>query len=215
VWLGQGLYFYLNHPLRFVSLTAVIVAVEDVASKYALLTLDDGSGANIVVKITRLPPDIVRTAECPSNTSVDNVNVRTEIGSFDVVVDGQVLDIGSVVKVKCTVEEWKGMKQLQLKRIRLIMSTEEEIRTWEELSRWKRDIIGAPWVLESETLKNLEQEDRNERKKMWEKDRATEEKQKAYLAKRKEREARHKAHEEKWERRRRKEEIIMNAGALI
>jgi hypothetical protein len=138
-----------------------------------------------------------------------------EIGSFNVFVDGQVLDIGSVVKVKCTIDEWKDMKQLQLKRIRLIASTEEEIRTWEELARWKRDIIGAPWVLEGEMLRNLEQEERNERKKRWEKDRVREEKRKAYVAKRKEREARHKAYEEKWERRRKKEEIIMNAGALV
>lgn len=212
---GQGLYFYLNHPVRFVSLTAPIVAVEDIASKYALLTLDDGSGATIVVKITRLPPDVAKSAECPSNTSVDNVNMRMEVGSFDVVVDGQVLDIGSVVKVKCTIDEWKGTKQLELKRIRIVISTEEEIRTWDELARWKRDVIGAPWVLEGDTLKNLEQEDRNERKKRWESDRAREEKRKAHVAKGKEREARHKAHEEKWERRRRKEEIIMNAGALV
>lgn len=215
VRLGQGVYFHLNHPIRFVSLTAVIVAVEDVASKYALLTLDDGSGANIIVKITRLPPEIARSAECPSNTSLDNVNLHMDVGTFDVVVDGQAIDVGSVVKVKCTIDEWKGTKQLQLKRIRVVMSTEEEIRSWEELARWKRDVIGAPWVLESETLRNLEQEDRDERKKKWEKDRVMEEKRKAYVAKRKEREARHKAHEEKWERRRRKEEIIMNTGAFI
>ena len=193
----------------------MIVAVEDVASKYALLTLDDGSGATIIVKITRLPPDIVESTECPSNTSVDNVNLRVEIGSFDVVVDGHVLDIGSVVKVKCTVEEWNGMKQLQLKRIRLILSTEEEVRTWEELVRWKRDIIGAPWVLEGETLRNLEQEEKVERKKRWAKEREREEKRKAYLAKRKEREARHEAREEKLERRRKREEIMMNAGSLV
>ena len=179
------------------------------------MTLDDGSGSTIVVKITRLPPNIAESAECPSNTNVDNVNMRMEVGSFDVIVDGQVLDIGSVVKVKCTIDEWKGTKQLELKRIRIVFSTDEEIRTWEELARWKRDIIGAPWVLESETLRNLEQEDRNERKKRWENDRVKEEKRRAHMAKRKEREARHKAYETKWERRRRKEEIIMNTGALV
>jgi len=201
--------------VRFVSLTAPIVAIEDIASKYVLLTLDDGSGATIVVKVTRLPPDITKTAECPSNTNVNNVNIRTELGIFDVVVDGQTLDIGSVVKVKCTIDEWKGTKQLELKRIRVINSTEEEIRTWEELVRWKRDVIGSPWFLKGETLKNLEQEDRNERKKRWEKDRAREEKLKAHMIKRKEREARHKLYAKKWERRRRKDENIMNAGALV
>lgn len=215
MWLGQGLYFHLNHPIQFVSLTAPIVAIEDVASKYALLTLDDGSGETIVVKITRLPPDIAGSAECPSNTNVHNVNMRMEVGVFDVIVDEQVLDVGSIVKVKCTIEEWKGTKQLELKRIRIVHSTEEEIGTWEELARWKRDEIGAPWVLGDETLKNLEQEDINERKKRSEIDRAKEEKRKAHVTKRKEREAKHKAYEEKWERRRRKEEIIMNAGALV
>lgn len=146
---------------------------------------------------------------------MDNVNVRVELGLFNVLVDTLSLEVGTVVKVKCTIEEWKGMKQLELKRIKLVRSTAEEIREWEEVARWKTEILDTPWVLEKERLEEMDRKDTEDREKQLAEQRKAEDKKMAHLVKRRAREAKRKSHEEKWERRRRKEEVMMNASALI
>ena len=50
---GQNIYFYLNHPIRFVRIVGVVVAIDDINLKYSALTLDDGSGATVELKIVR------------------------------------------------------------------------------------------------------------------------------------------------------------------
>jgi len=212
---GQKLYFLLNHPIRFVSITAPVVSIEDVASKYALITLDDGSGATVVAKITRVAAEIASSVECPSNTTVDNVNVRVNLGTFDVEVDGQILDIGMIVKAKCTINEWKGVKQLDLVKIKVIRDTSEEIKEWEEAARWKREVLDKPWVLDDKQLAEMEKKDRDQRQNQLDQLKKAEEKKRMYLAKKRERQQKRKDYEEKWEGRRRKEEVMMNAGALI
>jgi hypothetical protein len=212
---GQNLYFHLNHPIRFVCITGPVVSIEDVASKYALLTVDDGSGATIVVKITRLEGEIANSVDCPSNTTIDNVNIQGSLGRFDVLVDDVVLDTGTVVKAKGTIDEWRGTKQIKLERIQIVRSTAEEIQEWEDVARWKREILDKPWVLGREKLEEMEQKHRDDREKELEKQQRKEEMKRAYLVKQRDRDAKRKAHEEKRERRRRKEEVMMNAGALI
>jgi len=198
-----------------VCITAPIVSIEDVASKYALITLDDGSGATIIIKVARLAPEIASSLECPSNTTVDNVNVHVKLGTFDVEVDGQILDIGSIVKAKCTIDEWKGVKQLDLAKIKVIRSMAEEINEWEEVAKWKREILDQPWVLDDKHLVEMEKKDRDQRQKQLDDQKKAEEKKRIHLAKKRERQQKQKEYEEKWERRRRKEEVMMNAGALI
>ncbi|KAK5013713.1 hypothetical protein LTR60_003721, partial [Cryomyces antarcticus] len=81
---GQNVFFQLNHPIRYVRLVAAIVAIDDLGPRYTLLTMDDGSGATIEVKITRL--DTAKSASSTSllDTEVENVKVRAQLGVFDV-----------------------------------------------------------------------------------------------------------------------------------
>lgn len=168
-----------------------------------------------MVKITRLDAETANSPECPSNTTVENVNVRVGLGVFDVLVDDVLLEVGTVVKVKCSVDQWKGMKQLELKKITIVKCTAEEIIEWKDVAKWKREILDTPWVLGAQELSKMEQKDRDDRQRQTERQRRAEEKKRAYLMKKAEREQKMKMYEEKWERRRRKEEIMMNAGALI
>ncbi len=94
------MYFHLNHPIRYVRLVGPIIAIDDLTPRFTFLTLDDGSGAAIEVKIQRLDPAVSASVDCPSNTAVENVNVAAGLGVFDVVVDGRSLDIGTVVKAQ-------------------------------------------------------------------------------------------------------------------
>jgi len=155
---GQNLYFHLNHPIRYVVLVAPVVSIEGIFDRYVLLTIDDGSGSTIVVKIKRLATNISAAIDCPSNTSVSNVNVRAGLGFFNVQIDDTTLDIGTVVKVKCTIEEFRGVKQLDLQRTSVVKTTAEEIKAWSGLSHFNKTVLSSPWVLTNEELEILQQE---------------------------------------------------------
>jgi hypothetical protein len=194
---------------------APIISIEDMFGKYVLLTLDDGSGATIVIKITRLPLEIVKSIDCPANTTVDNLNIISELGRFDVVVDNTILDIGTVVKVKCTIGEFRQVKQLDLQRIKVVRTTEEEVEWWDEVVHWKRDVLGTPWVLSKQEMDKLYAAEAEKRQQRRDEDRAAEERQRDKMVRRAKRAEKRKGYEEKAERKRRREELEMNRGALI
>lgn len=211
------MYFHLNYPIRFISLTAPIISIESITDRYTILELDDGSGSTIVVKITRLSKHqlLENQVDNASNTNVENVNIVSRIGVFDVFVDGhKKLDIGTVIKVKAVIGEFRNMKQLELKRIYVIRTTGEEVKEWTEVARWKRDILSKPWFLSPQKLKDLDNEDARQRRKQ----RDTEKKRREYnkameekLAKRREKMEKHEA---KVEKRRKAIEDDLNGGAL-
>jgi hypothetical protein len=183
--------------------------------KYTLLTLDDSSGKTVIIKITRLPPEIANLPECPSNTTVDSLNIVSTLGRHDVVVDNTILDIGTVIKVKCTIGEFRHVKQLDLQRIRVVESTEEEVAWWKEVVKWKKDVLGSPWKLSREQIHKLDATEAEKRRKRREDERAAEEKVREKVLRRAKRAEKRKVYEEKAEMKRRKEELKMNRGALV
>ncbi|TKA66587.1 hypothetical protein B0A49_08579 [Cryomyces minteri] len=204
---GQNVFFHLNHPVRYVRLVAAIVAIDDLGPRYTLLTIDDGSGATIEIKITRLDTAQSANSTSPLDTEVENVKVKAQLGGFDVLVDGKILDIGTVIKARCTLGSFRGVRQLELKRVALVHTTDEEAQAWADLADFKQDVLSKPWVLTSAELKNLEDEVNGERRKLRERVRRRQE----YEAKKAEKRRRH---EERVEKRRRKEEQKITRGAL-
>lgn len=204
--LGQDIYFHLNHPIRFVRLVGAIVAIDDINIRYTVLTLDDGSGANMELKIVRIPPRCEQNPVDTSSTTttIDNVNVISRLGLFEVLVAQQRLVIGTVVKAKGTISEFRGAKQLELKRIWVVTSTNEEAQAWAEAAAFKQAVLSRPWHISATEGKKIKGKIRAEKKREQEFQR---------------REAEHetvmKQREAKLETRRRKEEAMMNAGALL
>jgi hypothetical protein len=220
--LGQRIYFYLNHPIRYVRVVGVVVAIDDINVKYTVLTLDDGSGATIECKIVRLAAEFYNSVESASNTMIENVNVISHLGIFEVTVDHEHIDIGTVIKAKGTISEFRGKKQLELKRVWLVRTTNEEVKAWAETAAYKREVLSVPWHISSAGHKKIKNDIKVEKKKTqeYEKLKAKQEQLRAeHEAKRLEhRKARQEylaKHEAKLEARRPKEEAMMNAGALV
>ncbi|KAI0625889.1 OB-fold nucleic acid binding domain [Pyrenophora tritici-repentis] len=212
---GQRIYFHLNHPIRYVRVVGVIVAIDDINLRYTVLTLDDGSGRTIELKIVRLPPAERNPVDTSSNTELSNVDIISRCGIFEVVVDSQPLDIGSVVKAKCTISEFRGIKQLELKRVSIVSTTNEEAKAWAETAAFKQKVLSKPWHLSSTEHKKITHSIKSEKKKLQENERRTAE----YEIKKEERRIAREAYDAKRDRkletRRRKEEIVMNTGGLI
>jgi hypothetical protein len=191
------------------------VAIDDINLRYTAITIDDGSGATIELKIVRIPPTEQNPVDTSSNTKISNLDIICRFGIFDVVVDGQPLDIGSVVKAKCTISEFRGNKQLELQRISVITTTDEEARAWAETAAFKQAVLSRPWHISRSEHKQIKHAIKMEEKR--ERDYA---KRKAeYEVKKEEhrlaREAYFAQREKRLEARRRKEEVMLNSGALI
>lgn len=219
---SQQIYFHLNHPIRFVRLVGVVVAIDDINAKYTVLTLDDGSGATVECKIIRLTPDVYNPFESPSNTMVQNINVRSGMGHFSVLVDNTSVDIGTVLKVKGTISEFRGMKQVELKRCWLVRTTNEEVEAWAEAAAFKRDVLDKPWHIGSKDHKKIVAEIKREKRRNREYERLRLEREERRRVAEGKRERRRREWEEylakrevRVEMRRRKEEAEMNRGALI
>jgi hypothetical protein len=215
MYAGQHLYFHLNHPIRYVRLVGVVVSIDDINVKYTVLTIDDGSGANIELKIVRIPPAERNSVASSSKTTLKNVEVISPFGVFEVVVDSQKLDIGTVVKAKGTISEFRGIKQIDLKRIWVVATTDEEAQAWVETAAFKQEILSKPWHITSAEHKQIKAKIKSEKKRIQE----YEQRKVEHEAKRQEQRHAHEVYlaqrEQKLELRRRKEEVMMNAGALF
>ncbi|THX28231.1 hypothetical protein D6C77_02355 [Aureobasidium pullulans] len=212
---GQNVYFHLNHPIRFVYLVAPIVAIHEIPNtKFLLLTLDDSSGACIDVKIERKDP--AKVEPNTSNTVVENLNINTAIGyDVEVTIEGQKVDIASVVKVKCTIGKFRGVMQLELKRCGVIKDTTEEIAAWQSMSEFKRDVLARPWILSTAEQAKLDMQIYEEAVQEQEEERRERRSQRALQKREEQRAAKRQAREEEQEKRRLAAEREYNQGALI
>jgi hypothetical protein len=213
---GQNVYFHLNHPIRFVYLVAPIVAIQDIPNtKFFILTLDDSSGSCIDVKIERKDPakfDVDST----SNTTVPNLDIDVSFGyDSEIKIDGQIVDIASVVKVKCTIGSFRGVKQLELKRCSVIKDTTEEVAAWEAMAQFKRDVLAGPWVLDAAGQAALDVQLQQEAEREQEEDKRERRHERAHQKREEQRAEKRKAREEEREKRRLAAEKKFNQGALI
>jgi hypothetical protein len=192
-----------------VSVVALIIAIDEVPGKYGLLTVDDGSGATIVVKICRVGPSIEGPSiEGPSNTTVPNVNLFSSLGRFWVEIDKEAIDVGHVVKVKCTIDSFRRERQLILQRASLVKTTREEAEAWLDVASWKLNILSKPWKLSDEELEKLEKQEHARIAQVEEEARIRAERRRTRVRISEKR-------ERKLEEKRKEEYEAMNAGALV
>ena len=60
------------------------------------------------------------------------------------------VDVGSVVKIKGMVGVRWGMKQVEVIKVEVLRSTDMEVRCWNEVSAFKRDVLSRSWVVSTE-----------------------------------------------------------------
>ncbi|KAK4545977.1 hypothetical protein LTR36_002541 [Oleoguttula mirabilis] len=205
---GQKIYFHLNHPIQFVTVVGLLVEIEGIADgKYTLLTLDDGSGECMVVKVRRRVLAKGDEAEYPSNTEVDNVDVHVNLALPAVFLDNKPVGLGDVIKAKGTIDSFRGVRQLDLKRMFTVKDTNAEAQAWSQTAQWKRETLSQPWILTQSERDTVDENIRQEEKK----DRERARRKKEWNAKISDKRRRH---DEKQEIKRREKEAKYNDGAL-
>jgi len=200
----------LNHPIRFVYIVAQVIDIQDKHRNIAIITVDDGSGATIDLKIGRN-----KDLDKPLETSVRNMTIHSSIGHFTVRVDGKIVEIGTVVKIKGTFSSFRGERQIELKRIWTVNDTVQEMAAWIASTRFKQDTLLRPWRLSDKERAAIDQYLVETETRQKEQARRSKHKEKSRAQHLAEKEQRRIKYEQHAERKRLASEREMNRGALI
>ncbi|CUS15295.1 unnamed protein product [Tuber aestivum] len=130
---GQDVWFYSNHPIRWVRVVGIVVAYDD-TEKMVNITVDDGSGYLM---------DLIAWKGKPP------VGKRPKF-SFD---DLKNVGLHSIIKAKGSLGEFRGNKQLLLRRIAVLHDTNGEVDAWTETIKFKKNVLSKPWHLTEEFIR--------------------------------------------------------------
>jgi hypothetical protein len=194
---------------------APITAIHEIPNtRFLLLTLDDSSNATIDVKIER-----DKTSSSSITTTVPNLHILKKGYETKITLSGQDITLGTVIKAKCTIGHFRGVKQLHMKRCEVVRDTTAEAAAWLAMSEFKRNVLGEAWVLSADEMKALDEriaEDaRREREQEVREEKRQRRFQRALLKTEQKREEKRKVREEKREKARLAAEREFNRGALV
>ncbi|KAK3941593.1 hypothetical protein QBC46DRAFT_97370 [Diplogelasinospora grovesii] len=148
---GQDVYFHINHPVKWVRIAGVVVAVDEWAT-HRVYTVDDSSGATIecVVWIPSQP------AAAFGQATVVDLKGGQQDGKLPV-IDSD-LDVGHIIDVKGMVMVFRGTKQIKAEKIVHLRSTEQEVQFWEKIVQLRSDVLSKPWVLDKREVRKCRRE---------------------------------------------------------
>ncbi|KAF4555936.1 Hypothetical protein D9617_2g059010 [Elsinoe fawcettii] len=155
---GQNVLFYHNHPVQYAYLVGIIVSIEAASSGPTMITLDDSSGACIDLVVKR-----DKSSDDPGHTKTEKLTISYTTGPMGPILnpiklslDGQHLQPGLLVKAKGTFSSFRGIRQIDLKRLAIVKNTTEEIAAWQAEGKSRKDIFSKPWILTEADRKRID-----------------------------------------------------------
>ncbi|KAL2794695.1 hypothetical protein BJX66DRAFT_303286 [Aspergillus keveii] len=163
----QGLFFYQNHPIRFVNLIGIIVARTDVPRR-TILTLDDSSGATIEVVVLKADEPSISTdgirgrTTNPNSTGEDDPleedGLRKEAhvtSTTHTSIDITPLRPGTLFQIKGTLSVFRSTMQVNLERFFPVPDTAAEMRFVESRCRFFLEVLSTPWFVSEGYIETL------------------------------------------------------------
>ncbi|KUI69509.1 Protein stn1 [Cytospora mali] len=142
---GQDVFFHLNHPVIWVRITGVVVALDEFTHR-RIYTVDDSSGVCIecVVDIPKSDPQLDPGSD--KRPASGKPRVPDEV------------DVGTVVDVKGGLALFRGNKQIKTEKVTVIRSTEQELAYWEKIQAFRREVMDRPWRLTDKEVRRCRKE---------------------------------------------------------
>lgn len=162
---GQNLFFHLNHPIQWVRIAGIVVAVDEYPGR-RIYTVDDSSGvcieclvdvpkADVALTaaggVAKLDPKISGTGKAVLPTSAPKRVVPAEV------------DVGTVIDVKGGLSLFRGHKQVKILKVTVLRSTEQEVAFWEKARKFRCDVLATPWKLTDKEIRRCRKEEERRR----------------------------------------------------
>ncbi|KAK3303419.1 uncharacterized protein B0T15DRAFT_495974 [Chaetomium strumarium] len=148
---GQDVYFHLNHPIKWVRICGVVVAVDERETRRFYM-IDDGSGATLECVVKVAPPAALGTGAAGMNSKSDGDSNTAPVA------DGPI-DVGHVLDIKGSVTTFRTNRQVRAEKIVHLRSTEQEVVFWEKVVQLRRDVLSKPWVLDRREVMKCRKEE--------------------------------------------------------
>ena len=156
---GNPLYFYLNHPIQFVQVTGIVVAIEDFHPHIFLFTLDDSSGSTIDV-VWRKPKPLQNDTTAPAATATATAKVTqpkdkgSDQNEPSLLPLLTTLSISSTILAKGTLSPFRGTLQLNLLRLTPLTPV-QEVRLISSRTAFLLSTLLKPWSLSQSSQQRL------------------------------------------------------------
>lgn len=146
-------FYYLNHPIRWVRIVGVLVAINEYKGRW-IYTVDDSSGT--CIECTYTSPSTAGT-----NNTVNTGNSTTS-ASLQTKNPFPKIDVCMVVRVKGSLKLFREQKQIHIhdQELTHIRSTNEEIQFWDKIRTFRSNVLDLPWVLDRRIVRKLEKKNR-------------------------------------------------------
>jgi hypothetical protein len=162
---GQDLYFHLNHPIKWVRIVGIVVAIDE-WSGCRIYTIDDSSGATIecVINIPKHPTSTTLqtskqedAAAREGKATVAAAQATTTEEDKRPVVDREI-DVGDVLDVRGSIIKFRDTKKIKVTKVIHLRSTAEEVQFWDKLVQFGGEVLARPWVLSEKEVRRCRKE---------------------------------------------------------
>lgn len=99
-------------------------------------------------KSKNIPPKKPANAESKEKQEGEGKKISPSVQTP--VVPWEDVDVGTVVKVKGRVNNYWDTIQIEVIKVEVLRCTDQEVRCWNEVMAFKRDVVGRPWVVSAE-----------------------------------------------------------------
>ncbi|KAI0395489.1 hypothetical protein F5Y17DRAFT_456888 [Xylariaceae sp. FL0594] len=157
-------YFILNHPIRWVRIVGVIVAIDDFYG-VRVYTVDDGTGQCVecVLSVAKTSgininghsngdsKDTSGHAD-PTKPTDNGQGVGPEASKAPAPPPSDI-DVGMVVDVKGSIRLFRDEKQIKIQNFKRVLSTNAEVLFWDKIRAFRHDTLSHPWILSSREVR--------------------------------------------------------------
>lgn len=153
---GQDLYFHLNHPIKWVRICGIVVAIDvygDSSSRKGqiqVITIDDSSGHTIECVIPLPPP--------PANSAPTVPPPGQQQPASPLPIIDSEIDIGHTLDIKGSLRTFREQRQVKVEKIVHLKTTEQEVAFWERVVQLRQEVLDRPWRLEEKVVRRLRRE---------------------------------------------------------
>ncbi|CAJ2504848.1 Uu.00g122420.m01.CDS01 [Anthostomella pinea] len=155
----SDVFFHLNHPIRWVRVTGVVVAIDEYYGR-RIYTIDDSTGECIECALAIPKPPSTKLQNEKAGRSEPDALAATKGNISDTASDTHPVpeptldvDIGMVLEVRGSVKLFRDQKQIAIQTLQHIRSTEQEVQFWNKIRDFQRDVLSRPWVLKDREVR--------------------------------------------------------------
>ncbi|XXG95880.1 hypothetical protein Hte_002153 [Hypoxylon texense] len=146
---ADNVFFSLNHPIRWVRVVGVVVAIDEYYGR-RIYTVDDSTGECI---------------ECSLDVPKPADNARSNVKKGDATTANPTedaphsdIDVGMVIDVKGSTKLFRDQKQVNIQKLQRVRSTNQEVQFWNKIRDFRRDVLSQPWVLEKREVRQCKKQ---------------------------------------------------------